>query len=281
MLNKFIFIIPVLLHTCLYSADEEKMKVSSYETIGGYTELDKEFSENFDKKLDEAFQKADNQDGTFSSDSDLETKTENKIKDELNGYLKDGLTNDTYDSNSFKDKINDTYLNVTKEESVNFVNEDDELTNEQKTEIINGINNQNSLESLTSFLDDLEVWVNGDDESGGHKWEGSDTMADNSENSQEANEQTNYSFDCECESVLEDAFENMYEHIITNNLSKIPANIEKLNEKLQAQIDETNNQTETIVLKKQAYILRLLEAKALLAEVKKQASMIKDKSIEK
>ena len=247
--------------------DSDKFKASK--VTGGYTKLDQEFSNEYKSVISGSL-------NNNSNNTEIYNNSSQKIQTELSTGLDQELQNDTYNSKEFSQNIDSTYVDVFKEEATNYIKNDDQLSDEQKSSTINEMMQKDDLTSLSDFFKNLKLLVESEDGSS-ETWDTTE-LSDTSESLEESNEETSYSFDCECSDVLEDAYEKMYEHIITDNLKEIPGAVNKIKQELEKQIEETENQTDSIIANKKIYIVKLLEAKEYLFEVQKEFTQLQDKS---
>lgn len=191
----------------------------------------------------------------------------NNTNNDLLNTLKESLDNDTYNAKEFQDSINKVFVDNFKESATNFINNDQLLSDEQKNKIIDEMNNYDNLGAIGDYFNELDVSVE-NSEGEMEQWQGSDTLSDSEDSVSQEQQQTNYTFNCECSDALEDAFESMNEHIIVNNLNKIPGALDGLKDKIEDVISKYEEQDKVLSQQEQAYAVKIAYAKLVLQSAK-------------
>lgn len=201
----------------------------------------------------------------------------NNTNEELINNLKESLDNDTYNEQEFQKSINQVFIKNFKDSATKFINEDQLLSDEQKNNIINGMNNINNLSLIGDYFKDLNVSVE-NSEGELEQWKGIDTLSDSEDSVSQEQQETNYTFNCECSNALEDAFESMNEHIVVNNLNKIPGALDKVKKKIENVLSTYKEQDKVLTQQEQAYAVKIAYAKLVLKSAKDELYKVMQRS---
>lgn len=181
------------------------------------------------------------------------------IQNEMSKLLQTDLTNNTFSKESYMKNIKDAFVSGFKEEAAKEINSMN-LTDEEKQNIIGGMNEIGNMSQFNEYFDSLSK-----EDIGGT--EGTETfggLSEDSESLESAQSDTQYSFACECNSALSKAFDKISEHIITDNLKPLYDKLTTLEEKIQDNIKTAEEQTPLIEKSNKFYAAKIVEAQEYL-----------------
>jgi hypothetical protein len=181
------------------------------------------------------------------------------IQNEITGLLQTDLTNNTFSEDSYMKNIKEAFVSGFKEVASNIISSIN-LTDEEKQNIISGMNEIGDMSQFNEYFDSLS-----NEGIGG--LEGSETfkgLSEDSESLESSQSDIQYSFTCECDSALSDAFDKISEHIITDNLEPLYEKLTTLEEKIQDNIKIAEEQTPLIEKSNKFYAAKIVEAQEYL-----------------
>jgi len=181
------------------------------------------------------------------------------IQNEMSKLLQTDLTNNTFSKESYMKNIKDAFVSGFKEEVTKEINSMN-LTDEEKQNIIGGMNEIGNISQFNEYFDSLSK-----EDIGGI--EGTVTfggLSKDSESLESSQSDTQYSFTCKCDSALSKAFDKISEHIFTDNLKPLYSKLITLEEKIRDNIKTAEEQTPLIEKSNKFYVAKIVEAQEYL-----------------
>lgn len=171
------------------------------------------------------------------------------IQNELGKSLSSSLDTNNLSVEGFKNQLQNAFADGFKNEAIKEINNLQLLNNSQKTELINGISNIDSLTGLKNYLS-IENF----------NTKQLDSLVNKAMSLEQAQKRTLNTFDCACAMPLTNAFKSIEQHIIDNNLVPLDSNLKVLIETIKNNTEVAKEQIPVIEKSNKFYAAKIVEA---------------------